>query len=103
MRKCTICRYFRKQLELNSSLNLPLFLHCRNATDDFLDIIKDHPDQIGVIHSFTDSESDLRKMLQTNFFIGVNGWLVFEILSMLRMHSSFCLNDNYQLTFFVSS
>ncbi len=34
--------YFEKQLELPKLTKKPLFLHCRNAYDDFLEIINRH-------------------------------------------------------------
>ena len=35
-------KYFEKQLELLKKTKLPMFLHCRNAEDDFKAIIKKH-------------------------------------------------------------
>ena len=48
-------KYFEKQLELADKFDLPLFLHCRNAHDDFRKIIEDNKEKIrrgGVVHSF---------------------------------------------------
>lgn len=73
---------FLKQLELYSSIKnneLPLFLHMRNACDDFIEILKPFIEngsikgKHGVVHSFTGSEKDLKKILDLGFYIGVNG------------------------------
>ena len=34
-----LCRYFERQLEIAEESKLPMFLHCRNSTTDFLDIL----------------------------------------------------------------
>lgn len=99
--------FFEEQLKiscLNDKLgSYPLFLHMRNACDDFVRILqkfitgftddkdtfqlqgldaslsnktyKFHPDRKLVVHSFTGSESDLQKLLNMspNCFIGING------------------------------
>jgi len=55
----------------------PFFLHMRGelATDDFVNIIKPHADKFeGVVHSFTGTEEDLRKVLEfPSLYIGING------------------------------
>ena len=52
-------RYFERQLELASSTQLPLFLHCRSAANDLIEILKRNCDILprnkGVIHSFDGS------------------------------------------------
>lgn len=73
---------FAKQLDIIASLRhleLPLFLHVRNAFDDFIEIIKPYIDRgdirsgNGVVHSFTGTKHDLDKLFDLGFFIGVNG------------------------------
>lgn len=72
--------FFTKQLELAArlQLRLPLFLHMRNAVDDFVSILKpfvergDFPAS-GVVHSFTGTEQELAKVLELGFKISVNG------------------------------
>lgn len=73
---------FKKQLEVLSSikhLKIPLFLHMRNACDDFVSIIKpfiengDIEKGNGVVHSFTGTKEELEKILNLGFYIGING------------------------------
>ena len=65
---------FAKQLELAKKHNLPLFLHERNAQDDFLDMLdssdKNHK---GVIHCFTGNEESAGRYVQHNLFFGITG------------------------------
>lgn len=69
-------RYFELQLQLSREFNLPLFLHCRAAADDLVDILKRNKEQIvgGVVHSFDGSQEALEKILDLDLYIGINGW-----------------------------
>lgn len=69
--------YFEKQLTLAQKYQLPLFLHCRNAFDDFWDIVQRNADKIqktgGVVHSFDGSLEQALKFIEFGFYIGING------------------------------
>lgn len=69
--------YFEKQIALAGETNLPLFLHNRNSTDDFVEILARNRDKFssagGVVHSFDGSPEDLGKILDLNLYIGING------------------------------
>ena len=71
-------KYFQWQLKLAHEVQLPLFLHLRNAGGDFVDIVRDHikeyGDIRGVVHSF-DGNVDVMTTLTNEFglFIGING------------------------------
>lgn len=69
--------YFEKQLSLAEETKLPLFLHNRNSIDDFIEILQRNKDKFasagGVVHSFDGSEEDLKRILDLNLHIGING------------------------------
>lgn len=76
------CTMFEKQLEVIASLKqyeIPLFLHMRNATDDFISILKpflergDIKKGNGVVHSFTGTAEELKSVLELDFYVSVNG------------------------------
>lgn len=69
-------KYFEMQLSLCSTLKLPMFLHCRNANDDFVRILRKHKNELtpGVVHSFDGNPEDANSILQLGLYIGVNGW-----------------------------
>lgn len=65
-------KYFEFQLQLNDSLNLPLFLHCRNAADDLHEILSKHK-FTGVVHSFDGTIEEANKFIDLGYYIGLNG------------------------------
>ncbi|KAL7291090.1 hypothetical protein TKK_0015219 [Trichogramma kaykai] len=68
-------KYFEMQLSLCSRLKLPMFLHCRNAAEDFVRILRENKDKLtnGVVHSFDGNTEDAYSMLQLGLYIGING------------------------------
>ncbi|KAF7992898.1 hypothetical protein HCN44_005679 [Aphidius gifuensis] len=73
--KDTQKKFFEMQLSLCSTLKLPMFLHCRNASDDFINILRKHKDQLteGVVHSFDGNPEEANSILQLGLYIGING------------------------------
>jgi TatD DNase family protein len=71
-------KWFEKQLELGAELSLPLFLHERDAFEDFAAMIKDCKGQVKVVHCFTGSEAELEKYLDLGCCIGLTGWICDE-------------------------
>ncbi|KAL4705642.1 hypothetical protein ACJJTC_002028 [Scirpophaga incertulas] len=68
-------KYFEFQLQLSAEFSLPLFLHCRAAADDLVEILGRNKDAItgGVVHSFDGSEEALSKILDLGLHVGING------------------------------
>ncbi|PZC74353.1 hypothetical protein B5X24_HaOG207954 [Helicoverpa armigera] len=68
-------KYFEYQLQLSREFNLPLFLHCRAAADDLVDILQRNRDDVvgGVVHSFDGTEEAVQKILDLGMYIGING------------------------------
>ncbi|CAH1163608.1 unnamed protein product [Phaedon cochleariae] len=66
-------RYFELQLTMCETVNLPLFLHCRNAADDLYEILVKYPKLRGVVHSFDGSVVEAKRFIDLGLFIGLNG------------------------------
>lgn len=69
-------QYFDAQLLLATELQLPLFLHSRAASEDFEACLKRYLDRLpkrGVVHSFTGTVEEMRRLVELGFDIGVNG------------------------------
>ena len=77
------------QLKLAQKHNLPVIFHVREAFDDFWPILEQFEGIRGVLHSFTDSEANMKKAVQKGLYIGVNGIATFakqqDQLDMYRM------------------
>lgn len=71
---------FAAQLDLAQELALPVFLHQRDAHDDFLAILgprlKDLPPVVA--HCFTAGERELDAYLELGMYIGITGWICDE-------------------------
>lgn len=73
-------KLFSQMLELASDLQLPVIFHVREAFDDFFAVIANFPHLTGVVHSFSDSQKNLNRVLRHNFYIGVNGMATYTTL-----------------------
>ena len=68
------------QLELAAELRKPLFLHQRDAHEDFLGILREHRSRLGavVVHCFTDTHAALKDYVALDCHIGITGWICDE-------------------------
>lgn len=71
---------FRRQLEIGTESGLPLFLHMRDAHDDFHAILREYRDRLAdaVVHCFTGSREELHAYLDLDCYIGITGWICDE-------------------------
>lgn len=72
-------RTFKAQLDLvvSKKFDLPLFLHCRAAFEDFVEVIKPYLEVLprrGLVHSFVGSKSEMETLVDMGFDISVNGF-----------------------------
>jgi TatD DNase family protein len=76
---------FEQQLELAVVLGLPVIIHCREAYDDTLDILKRRLNGSAVImHSFAGTPRQATRALSLGFYLGIGGPLTFKNAVMLR-------------------
>ena len=73
-------KLLEEMLSLATRLNLPVSLHVRDAFPDIFGILNNFPKLTGVFHSFSDSEENLKKVLERGFYVGVNGLATFANL-----------------------
>jgi len=73
-------RAFERQLELASRNAKPVFLHQRDAHEDFLAMLREHRPHLsgGVAHCFTGSQTQLQSYLALDLAIGITGWICDE-------------------------
>ncbi len=68
-------RAFAWQLEIAAKLGKPVFLHQRDAHEDFVAILKEHKVTRGVAHCFTAGETERDAYLELGLHIGITGWI----------------------------
>jgi len=70
-------RAFAAQLEMAAEIRKPLFLHCRDAFDDFFPMMRDAvaAGAHGVVHCFTGSQDEAEAFAGLGLDIGVTGWV----------------------------
>ncbi|AHK19495.1 MULTISPECIES: 3'-5' ssDNA/RNA exonuclease TatD [Yersinia pseudotuberculosis complex] len=71
---------FTAQLALAAELSLPVFLHCRDAHERFIDLLVPWLDKIpaAVVHCFTGNGDELDACLALGLSIGITGWVCDE-------------------------
>jgi TatD DNase family protein len=68
------------QLQLAARVGKPVFLHERDAHEDFLAILREHRASLvgGIAHCFTGTGEQLDRYLGQDLAIGITGWICDE-------------------------
>ncbi|KZZ92359.1 deoxyribonuclease tatD [Ascosphaera apis ARSEF 7405] len=69
-------KYFEAQLDIAVEVQLPLFLHSRAAAEDFERLLTPRLAKLpkrGLVHSFTGTLEEMRRLVDLGLDIGVNG------------------------------
>lgn len=69
---------FRAQMEIAKKYNLPVIIHDREAHGDTLEIMKEYPGVIGVVHCFSGSVEFAKECIKLGYYIGVTGVVTFK-------------------------
>ena len=71
---------FQSQLEIAAETGLPVFLHQRDAHDDFVEVLEPMLPKVSraVAHCFTGEHESLREYLAMGLWIGITGWICDE-------------------------
>jgi TatD DNase family protein len=71
---------FQTQIDIAKEKDLPVVIHCRDAFNDIYDIlIKNESEKLrGILHCFTGSLDDAKKLIDLNFKIGIGGVVTFK-------------------------
>ncbi len=87
---------FEKQIELASTLNLPVIIHSRDATEEILKVLErtKHLNISGVFHAFSGSIETFNRIIKLgNFKIGVGGVVTYKNASLANVVSKIDLKD----------
>lgn len=82
---------FEQQLQLAGELSLPLIIHCRDAMNDCLDILKQwqRTDVPVVFHCFSGDTDQAGKLLERGYFISFTGIITFKNAAQLQKAAQF--------------
>jgi TatD DNase family protein len=71
---------FRQQLAIATDTGMPVFLHQRDAHDDFVEVLEEFLPDISraVAHCFTGEGESLREYLAMGLYVGITGWICDE-------------------------
>lgn len=84
---------FEMQLDLAEKYGLPVSVHSRDAVDDTISILKNHPKVQGVIHCFSGEAGFASDTLDLGYYIGVGGTVTFKNSNLLRETVKFIPKD----------
>jgi len=71
---------FRRQLDIAKESGLPVFLHQRDAHDDFVELLEPALPELSraVAHCFTGEGESLREYIAMGLYVGITGWICDE-------------------------
>lgn len=71
---------FRRQLDIAMDCGLPVFLHQRDAHDDFVEVLETALPELSraVAHCFTGEGESLHEYVAMGLYIGITGWICDE-------------------------
>jgi TatD DNase family protein len=73
---------FIKQIKLAKEVGKPLVIHCRQAFDDLIEILKANNESLnnppGIIHFFTGTAEDAQKLLEMEFYFTFGGLITYN-------------------------
>ena len=89
----------RRHLELASELELPIVIHCRDAEQRVIDIVREcgMPGAGGVIHCFTGNADAARAFIALGFHISFSGILTFRNAEQVREAAAIVPDDRLMI------
>ena len=76
--------YFTEQLRLARRHDLPVIVHARHAVDQVIKYLRRFSGVQGVVHSFSGSEDQARRLLDLGFLLGFGGPLTYPRATRLQ-------------------
>jgi TatD DNase family protein len=76
--------FLERYLELASTLNLPVVIHCRDAFADFFEILDTFPSVRGVLHCFTGTVEEAFGVIERGWCLSLSGIATFKKSGELR-------------------
>ncbi len=78
-------RIFEAQLQLATELDKSVVIHCREAVDDTLAVMKAFPKVRAVVHCFTGTSAEAKRIIAAGYYLGYTGVVTFKKSEDLRL------------------
>ncbi len=75
---------FEAQIQLAKEVNKPIVIHCREAVDDTLAVLREFAGVPAVFHCFTGTTDEARRILDAGYLLGFTGPITFRKNDALR-------------------
>jgi len=85
--------FFRAQLTIARDMGRPAVIHCRQATDDTLAIMKEFADVPAVFHCFTGSLAEVKKIVAAGYYVGFTGVVTYKNAPEVRDSAAYVPED----------
>ncbi len=85
--KDTLCaqeQLFEEQVRLSVEFGLPLVIHCREAEEQILTILRRYPEVKGVLHCFSGDDVFCRQVIDLGLFVSFSGIVTFKNAEQVR-------------------
>jgi TatD DNase family protein len=69
---------FHQQIEIAMQHDLPIVIHSRNAIDECIAVVAEHPGVKGVFHCFSGNEEQANRIIDLKFMLGIGGVISFK-------------------------
>lgn len=77
-------QFFEMQMNLAAELRRPVVIHCREAVDDSLALMRDYPSVPAVFHCFTGTLDEADRIVAQGYLLGFTGVVTFKNSDPLR-------------------
>jgi TatD DNase family protein len=77
-------KLFARLLSIAASADMPVVIHCRDAVDDTLEVMREAPRVSAVFHCFTGTVAEAHKILDAGYYLGFTGVVTFKKSDELR-------------------
>lgn len=70
--------FLRRYFDLATKVKLPVVIHCRDAFDDFFNILDECYQGEGVLHCFTGTEKEAEGVIERGWYLSLSGIVTFK-------------------------
>jgi TatD DNase family protein len=71
-------QFFEAQMQLAAEVDRAVVIHCREAVDDTLALMRDFPSVPAVFHCFTGTSDEARRIIEAGHLLGFTGVVTFK-------------------------